>query len=88
MGHSLKYTVLSRTYICIFFIDVALEWGWTIAVVESVEELQFIQRQLRNVPDQQDFFIGGSTYAFKIPPYFYLNFSEYRQSNLGKCNST
>ena len=59
-----------------------LELYWHPAVINSAEELEFIQRNQKNLSNTQDFFIGGSSNSTGI----ISDFSNYLPNQSGKNN--
>ena len=59
-----------------------LEYGWHPAFINSPEELEFIQRKLSGVSNNEDFYIGGTIHFNSTG--ILSNFSEYLSDSSGE----
>ena len=64
------------------FNKLELEFGWHAAFINSPEELEFIQRKLNGLSNNQDFYIGGTTNFNSTG--ILSNFSEYLADSSGE----
>ena len=73
-----------NTVLIIFLLLHFPELHWHPAIINSAEELEFIQRNQDELSNTQDFFIGGSTNSTGI----ISNLSDYLPNQSGNRNKT